>query len=107
MDEQIVDRRNSQRFPLRLPLIVDGERIEMETRDVSSHGVSFYSRRRLAPGTSVEFTMTLPASLTSTEDIEVLCQGQVVRVDEQNDGRLAVAVRIEHYRFAADIGNGN
>lgn len=91
-----------QRFTLQLPVELGEDKAIVETRDVSSRGICFYSDKRLLPGTPVEFTLTLPPDITMTEEIAVHCSGKVVRVDETDDGRLAIAARIEHYRFAGE-----
>ena len=96
------EKRSMQRFTLQLPVAVGGEGAVAETRDVSSRGICFVSDRRLQPGAEVEFTLTLPPDITMTEKIEVHCRGRVVRVDETKDGKLAIAAKIEQYRFAGE-----
>ena len=94
------ERRASNRYELRLPLRIAGQTVSAETCDVSARGVKFLANERVSAGAEVEFSMILPSSLTATNDIEVLCQGEVVRVSEQGDGRMSVAVRIDRYRFS-------
>jgi len=98
-----VEKRATRRFSLQLPVAVsigaDSEPAHTETRDVSSRGVCFYSDAPLDLGTNVEFVLMLPPEITLTESIQVRCFGQVLRIDEVNNGKLAVAARIERYEF--------
>lgn len=103
-----VEQRANRRFTLRLPVVIrytDGssEEFSAETRNVSAQGVLFDLPLRLAEGTRIEFTMTLPPEVTMTDSIRVRCQGKVVRVDETGLGpQVAVAAVIEQYDFIAD-----
>jgi hypothetical protein len=54
----------------------------------------------LAPGTEVDFTLTLPAEITRGTEVFVRAHGRVVRVDKQNDDQresIGVAAVIERY----------
>jgi PilZ domain len=99
------ERREEQRFPLRLPVFVrsmDGHLREESsfTQDVSARGAFFYLYKRLAEGTPIELLLTLPAEITLTENIRVRCKGKVVRVVNGMDGgQTGVAVVIEQYDF--------
>ena len=55
----------------------------------------------IAPGSVIEFTLTLPPEITLTESIRVRCKGKVVRVDD-GDGKVAVAAVIDEYEFLAE-----
>ncbi|HEX6466067.1 MAG TPA: PilZ domain-containing protein [Terriglobales bacterium] len=102
------DQRANRRFSLRLPVSIrytDGrpEEIPAETTNVSAHGVFFNVQSRLAEGSRIEFTMTLPPEVTMTDAIRVRCRGKVVRVDSGGSGQeIGVAVLIEQYDFIAD-----
>jgi len=97
------EKRATRRFSLQLPVAIStgstSEPAQTETRDVSSRGVCFYSEAPLEPGTNVEFVLMLPPEITLTESMQVRCFGQVLRIDEVNAGKLAVAARIERYEF--------
>jgi hypothetical protein len=49
----------------------------------------------------IEFTLTLPASVTMTEPINVRCLGKVVRVGDAK-GAFEVAAAIRSYEFVSD-----
>jgi len=105
MAQAQAERREEQRFPLRLPVIVKSVHNGVEeetslTRDVSARGVFFYLDRNLAEGTPVELILTLPAEITLTDSIRVRCRGKVVRlVSSINGGKTGVAAVIEQYDF--------
>jgi hypothetical protein len=101
------DMRNTRRFSLKLPLTVKfsngGGEAAAETKDVSARGVFFYLDSRVAEGSPIEFTLTLPPEITLTESIRVKCTGKVVRVD-QNDPKqqVGIAAAIDQYDFIAE-----
>jgi hypothetical protein len=105
MAEVQQDKRNTRRFALRLPLSVNYNDIgtaerPAQTRDVSARGICFYIDSSVAPGATIEFTLTLPPEITLTESIQVRCKGKVVRVDNGSpDGKVAVAAVIDEYEF--------
>jgi PilZ domain len=108
MAESQQEKRATRRFALRLPVAVTyndngGEEKTAQTRDVSARGICFYVDSEIAPGSPIEFTLTLPPEITLTESIRVRCKGKVVRVDNgSSDGRVAVAAVIEEYEFLSE-----
>ena len=108
MDDQMgQEKRAIRRFPLHLPVKLAGGALpeqpgSTETKDVSSHGVSFSCESELAIDTPIEFTLVLPTEVTMTEPISVRCLGKVVRVQPQPNGSYTVAAAIENYEFLAD-----
>jgi len=102
------EQRANRRFSLQLPVSIrytDGhaQEIAAETRNVSAQGVFFYVQSKLAEGSRIEFTMTLPPEVTLTDSIRVRCQGKVVRIDNTGSGpEIGVAALIEQYDFIAD-----
>ena len=101
------DLRNTRRFSLKLPLTVKfsngaGE-AAAETKDVSARGVFFYLDSKVAEGSPIEFTLTLPPEITLTESIRVRCTGKVVRVDQDDPNhQVGIAAAIDQYDFIAD-----
>lgn len=100
------EQRSSRRFSLKLPVSIryaDGQAKEVpaETRDVSAQGVFFYTGSKVAEGSQVEFTLTLPPEITLTESIRVRCRGRVVRIDEARP-QSGIAAIIEQYDFVPD-----
>jgi hypothetical protein len=108
MEQAQAERREEQRFPLRLPVVVravhDGIQEESSlTRDVSARGAFFYLDSKLTEGTPLELILTLPAEITLTEDIRVRCKGRVVRVVcPSNAGKMGVAAAIDQYDFVTE-----
>jgi hypothetical protein len=102
------NKRATRRFALRLPVSVsyteDGvQEKTAQTRDVSARGICFFVDSAITPGSTSEFTLTLPPEITLTESIRVRCKGKVVRVDEGgSEGRVAVAAVIDEYEFLSE-----
>ena len=97
----ITEMRNAVRFPLHLPIAVKTEVNEhqAETQDISAGGVLFKVDAAMPVGSSIEFTISMPAAvLGSATDILVSCIGRVVRSTTTGD-RHAVAAVIDEYRF--------
>jgi hypothetical protein len=96
------EHRTAPRYPVRLPVAVKGGvTAEAETRDVSSTGVLFYVDADIHVGSTIEFSIAMPASVLGTpSDVVVKCIGHVVRSHQEN-GRKAVAAVIDEYRFEA------
>ena len=97
------ERRVARRYELSLPVIVrDGNNLNGQTRDISTRGVYFLMDEDLAPGTTMDFTLTLPQEITGGAAVLVRAQGRVVRVDkkmEENKQRMGVAAVIEKYEI--------
>jgi len=97
------ERREARRFTMSLPLRVLGgshsnPEIETETRDVSYRGLYFIAESVFEAGKPINFVITLPENVTGG-DVQIRCQGEVVRVEPGVNGRLGVAAKIEHYEF--------
>jgi len=85
---------------IRLPITREPGAHSGQTRDISTRGVYFMMNKDLAPGTEVDFTLTLPAEITRGTEVLVRAHGRVVRVDKQNDEdheSIGVAAVIERY----------
>ena len=97
----IPDMRSSVRFPLHLPLAVRAESREhfTETSDISSGGVLFSADFGVPVGSTIEFTIAMPAVIVgSDKDVLVNCIGRVVRCSPHG-GRCEVAAVIDEYKF--------
>ncbi|MBZ5701568.1 MAG: PilZ domain-containing protein [Acidobacteriia bacterium] len=99
------ERRNSQRFQMRLPLTVrwtTGAAVaetSTESRDVSSRGVYFYLSKDVKEGSAVEIILTLPNEITMAGPVKVRCLGRVQRTEERAEGAVGVVAAIERYEF--------
>ena len=86
-----------------LPLTVrsnDPRGIEQQgkTRDVSFRGLYFLVEADFAPGTPIEFILTLPREITMAGDVHIRCFAEIVRVESRDGGR-GIAARIDRYEF--------
>src|SRR5439155_22003024 len=105
MVEAEPEKRATRRFALRLPVAVTysdngSQEKSAQTRDVSARGICFYVDSAIAPGSLIEFTLTLPPEITLTESIRVRCKGKVVRSEPGNNGtQLRIAAVINEYEF--------
>jgi hypothetical protein len=91
--------RSSVRFPIRLPVSVTCEEIEhaAETQDISAGGVLFRMDSAINVGSTISFSIAMPASVLGTPmDVHVNCVGRVVRCTPL-DGYNAVAAVIDEY----------
>ena len=102
----MTERRTARRYDLSLPVNVrlpinrETAAHNGQTRDISTRGVYFMMQKDLAPGTEVDFTLTLPAEITRGAEVFVRAHGSVVRVDKQQDDQhesIGVAAVIERY----------
>lgn len=93
--------RGAVRFPLRLPIEVKtGEgQLHAETDNISAGGVLFHLDADMEVGSTVEFTIAMPAAiLGSSADVMVSGSARVVRCDSEGP-RRAVAAVIDEYHF--------
>ena len=93
--------RSSVRFPLKLPVEVRADRsgLTAETEDISAGGVLFYMDAAVDIGSTIDFSISMPASVLGTAtDVVVKCTGRVVRCSKHGD-KTAVAAVIDEYHF--------
>jgi len=98
------DRRNVQRFHLKLPLVVrcgqeTDDKVSTASKDVSSRGVYFFLPKDVTNGAAVEIVMTLPNELTMAGPVQVRCLGRVHRSEKLGTGELGVVATIDRYEF--------
>jgi len=98
------DRREARRFLMSLPMRVlprqaHNKELRANTRDVSYRGLYFVSETKFEVGSQIDFVLTLPQKLPTSGEVDIRCQGQVVRVEAGTNGRVGVAAKIERYEF--------
>lgn len=97
-----VELRAAVRFPLRIPISVStsaGE-VTATTVNISASGILFEVERGLEIGSSVSFTIPMPAQAMGTQDdVVVRCAGRVVRCT-RGDNASQVAAVIDKYYFS-------
>ncbi len=98
------DRRTSHRYHLPLSVTVrplplhSSSEFRVTTRDVSTGGLYFTSKRRLAVGNRLDLAVTLPPEATAGSSITIDAQGHVLRVDDAPGGaadHCGIAVMID------------
>lgn len=98
------ERREARRFVMTLPLRVlshesKGSEFTAQTRDVSYRGLYFLADAAFDLGSEIEFVITIPQQVTQSTDVNIRCRGQIVRVQQESDGRVGVAAKIDRYEF--------
>ena len=104
LDEALpLEKRRGRRRKIRLPLKIvqlNGRRVdwEGETRDVSSSGISFFTRQELAVGSAVAWAVQLPSRAPL---VQIQCSGQVVRclqaLERPAENLFEIGVRMERH----------
>jgi hypothetical protein len=94
--------QNAPRFPVKLPISIKsqaGERSSTESDNISANGVLFHHDLDMPVGSTIDFTISLPAEVVGADaDVRVECRGRVVRSNVEQ-GRRGVGVVIDEYRF--------
>jgi hypothetical protein len=98
------ERREARRFTMSLPMrVLPGEaqrhELNAHTRDVSYRGLYFLAEAGFEIGSEIDFVITLPQQVTQSGDVNIRCQGQIVRVEPTDNGRVGIAARIARYEF--------
>ncbi|HLK05286.1 MAG TPA: PilZ domain-containing protein [Candidatus Acidoferrum sp.] len=98
------ERREARRFTMTLPLRVfphesTGIEFKAQTRDVSYRGLYFLADAKFSVGSAIDFVITLPEQVTQSGDVNIRCQGQVVRVEPGDNGNVGIAAKIDRYEF--------
>ena len=99
-----VERRASHRFTqYQVPVLlraVDGDTGTGFTLDLSCRGALLRTDFPLSMGQTLEMSLVMPSEITLAEDMRVRCRARVLRLQhDQEGGKPAVAVKIEHYEF--------
>jgi hypothetical protein len=96
----VSEARTGKRFPLELPIKIQGLEKDSVTGNMSAAGVYIRGNPDLDVGSSVEFEIALPPELTGgNEHVVVQCKGRVVRKDAATDDSHGVACVIDSYDF--------
>jgi hypothetical protein len=96
----VSEARTGKRFPLELPIKIQGVEQGSVTGNMSAAGVYIRGNPHLDVGSSVEFEIALPPELTGgNEHVVVQCKGRVVRKDAEGEKDHGVACVIDSYDF--------
>lgn len=98
------DRREARRFNMSLPLRVlpretEGHEMNAHTRDLSYRGLYFVADEDFEVGSEITFVLTLPQQVTQAVDVNIHCQGTIVRVETAENGHVGIAAKIGRYEF--------
>lgn len=100
------ERRNLQRFSMRVPLRfrpigLAADRTEhfTEATNISRGGFFFVTSAPLQVGMPIEATIRMPVEVTGDKPNEAHCRARVVhaRADAYSDGRMGYGAEIESY----------
>jgi hypothetical protein len=96
----VSEARTGKRFPLELPIKIQGVDQGSVTGNMSAAGVYIRGNAALEIGSNVEFEIALPPELTGgNENVIVQCRGRVVRKDAGSGESQGVACVIDTYDF--------
>ncbi|HZR63655.1 MAG TPA: PilZ domain-containing protein [Terriglobales bacterium] len=102
-DQNRIERRCGQRFPYQVSVLLrvinQSQSGSGFTQDLSSRGALVWTDLPLAEGDMVDMTLVMPSEITLANDMNVCCRARVVRREQADGGKPAVAVHIEHYDF--------
>lgn len=94
--------RSAVRFPIKLPIALNSQTsatATAETLDISAGGVLFHADADMPVGSTITFSIAMPADVLGTpHDVVVNCVGRVIRCKDEG-GRRSVAAVIDEYRF--------
>ena len=98
------DRREARRFTMSLPMRVlpraaKERELDAQTRDVSYRGLYFLTDADFEVGSEIEFVITLPQQVTQSGDVNIRCQGEIVRIEPTGNGKVGIAAKIARYEF--------
>jgi len=72
---------------------MDDRAIPIETRDVSSKGIFFFTDAEMRAGATIALALTMPAEITGREGTAMLYRGRIVRSElDRQTARNGVAV---------------
>jgi PilZ domain len=99
-----IERRSAQRFDGYQVAValqtLDGRKGSGFTLDLSSRGALLWTDFPLRPAELLDMTLVMPSEITLSDQMSVRCRARVLRLQGDGDGgKLAVAVKIEHYDF--------
>lgn len=93
------EKRAVPRVSWQLPASVSfrgSDRAQVELKDISSHGLFFFTQAKLEPNSKLEIVLMMPPELQPLGRQWVCCQATVVRVEEDKPNqKIGVAAVID------------
>ncbi|HVZ16724.1 MAG TPA: PilZ domain-containing protein [Terriglobales bacterium] len=108
--DQPTERRERQRYPLRLMLdvhCVQQNALKAVSRDASEIGISFFCDQAIPPGAQIEFDVHVPEGLVEEVRVFVRGKGKVIRSEQRPQGHYLVAVKAFGFKFMRVAGSAN
>lgn len=88
--------RSADRFNAEMPVELDG--IKGFTRNISATGVYFETDiAQAAPGKPISLTIEVTMG---GEKLQLVCEGEVVRVETKRDGTVGIAAKLRNSFFS-------
>src|SRR5690242_18771225 len=103
----MADTRTGKRFALALPTRIGAGANQRSVRmkNVSAAGVLIEADPSLRVGARVQFSITLPRQLLGIRrDVDVKCDGRVVRVDKNVDKKKSVKDKVKEKNGERSVG---
>jgi hypothetical protein len=107
------DVRTSKRFPVHLPVRVDGEKqagpekASGSTDNISAAGCYLVVDHEYEVGSTMSFEITIPADLIGApKDMHVKCTGRVMRNETVAPDKTGVACVLDSYEFIREKETG-
>jgi len=98
-----IERRSGQRFAYQIPVVLRDRSHSRTgagcTQDLSSRGALVLTDYPVSEGEFVELLLVMPSEITLAEDMNVCCHAHVVRREQAEGRKAAIALRIERYDF--------
>ncbi len=103
--EKITERRSRQRVPLRIPVKVRQQGVEIPgiTRDLSSSGIFLYTESGIKAGGKLDLVVMLPPGVGLGPGGWTLCEASVVRVEESEGKGMGVAATLDRIALLPEI----
>jgi hypothetical protein len=102
-EQNRIERRSGQRFPYQIPVLLRVPNQDRTgsgfTQNLSSRGAMLWTDLSLCEGELIEIILVMPSEITLANDMNVCCRARVLRQEQADGGKPAVALRIEHYQF--------
>lgn len=106
--QAFIERRSTQRFDFHRSVAVrrgaeDGLAF---TQDLSARGMFLYTDMVLSAGDDLELVLNMPSEITLSEDVQVRCLVQVLRViPAASSHKSGVAVLVKNYEFLKEASS--
>lgn len=103
------DVRTSKRFPVHLPVRVDGNNAKTadaqvgSTDNISAAGCYLVVDHEYEVGSTMSFEITIPAeTIGAAKDMHVRCTGRVMRNEAVGPDKTGVACVLDSYEFVRE-----